>query len=129
MAVASSLATTLSLLPLHQASFSASAKSSFLAFSLLSPNLSLRLSRASSPRLYAAPDDFDQFDLEEGADEEDDSEITQYPDNFDSIIDNDGVDVDEGGGDEIPKDKSNFIDVCAFWIFFSFELLVSFYLL
>jgi ribosomal protein S10 len=111
MAVASSLATTLSLVSLHQASFSAPAKSSFLSFSLLSPNLSLRLSRASLPRLYAAPDDFDQFEPEENTEKEDDSEFTPHADNFDQIMGDAGIDVDEGGGDEIPKDKSNFLEI------------------
>ena len=91
MAVASSLATTLSLLPLHHAS----AKSSFLSFSLLSPNLSLRLSRSSSPRLYAAPEDSDQFELDEGADDEDDSDQFELDKGADDEDDSDQFELDE----------------------------------
>jgi hypothetical protein len=122
MAVASSLATTLSLVPLRQASFSDSSKPSLLSFSLLFPILSLRASRAPSPRLCAIPPDSDEFEPEEDVDEEDFP--VPPPGGFDALtgFEGDGVEDDEEDyeeGDEATEAESTTMEVCSFLIFFS----------
>jgi hypothetical protein len=124
MAVASSLATTLSLVPLRQASFSYSPKPSFLSFSLLFPNLSLRASRAPSPRLYATPPDSDEYEPEEEVDEEDEDDFAvPPPGGFDALtgFEGDGVEDDEEDyeeGDEVTEAESTTMEVCSFLFFF-----------
>lgn len=126
MAVASSLATAVSLLPLRQASFSATAKPSFLSFSPLAHNLSLRLSFPPTLRLYAAKSDSDGFEPEEeaGGFDGDDSEYAEPLgdlDEFAAATDFNVDDLEEDGGtdegegdDKLVAEDSVSLDVCAF---------------
>ncbi|KAJ4795768.1 30S ribosomal protein S10 [Rhynchospora pubera] len=103
MAIASSLATTLSLVPLRQASFSSPTKPSILCFSLPSPNLSLRLSRAPLPRFYAARPESDEFEPEVVADDESDPELSETLRYYDETLGGFEEDL-EGGAEEGDED-------------------------
>ncbi|KAJ3703419.1 hypothetical protein LUZ61_007124 [Rhynchospora tenuis] len=98
MAIASSLATTLSLVPLRQASFSSPPKASLLSFSLPFSNLSLRLSRAPLPRFYAAQPESDGLEPEEEAESPDVFDETLG--GFEAATGYDEDDVEGGGAEE-----------------------------